>query len=107
MFLDPYIVYIPETSCFFPRLFHGYSTYYLLYLRFVSEGRSLIPCFTHALAQTEAVELPFDVKEAIFECLVAKAGLGKDYCQRDLLEARQLLNGDERLPQYLEAAIAH
>jgi hypothetical protein len=67
----------------------------------------LIPCLTHALARSKTVELPFDVKEAIFECLVAKAGLEKDYCQRDLLEARQLLRGDESLPKYLEVAMVH
>lgn len=80
---------------------------YLLDPRFLSERKLLVPCLAHAVARSKNIQLPLDVKGAVLECLVVKAESGAAHCQQDLVEAQQLLEGDDRLPKYLHAALTH
>ncbi|KAJ5472083.1 hypothetical protein N7539_008652 [Penicillium diatomitis] len=75
--------------------------------RFLSDVKTLIPCLKYTLAQVRDLELPVDIKEEALQCILVKAGLEAGCCQEELAMAQRLLEDDNRLPQYLGAAIAH
>lgn len=67
----------------------------------------MLPSLAHTLAQSKAVELPADLKEAALQCIFVKTRLNIAFCQQDLMEAHSLLHDDDRLPRYLVAEYTH